>query len=153
VEKLGSLRQADRIQSWVYQIARNAITDFYRRHMPRPGDSVEDVADLGPPDGADNQNRAVGAWLMLMIDRLPQTLRDAVRMYEIEGLPQAEIATRLRISLSGAKSRIQRGRRQLQQSLHGCCRLELDRRGNVIECKPASGDCPAQASCECDEGG
>jgi RNA polymerase sigma-70 factor (ECF subfamily) len=150
VEKIGSLRHAGRIESWVYQIARNTVADFYRRRTPRPADAVEDVVSSHREHGG-NQNRAVGAWLSLMIGRLPETLRDAVRMYEIEGLSQSEIAKRLNVSLSGAKSRVQRGRHQLEELLLGSCQLELDRRGNVIACKAADAAGCAQVSCECDD--
>jgi RNA polymerase sigma-70 factor (ECF subfamily) len=40
------------------------------------------------------------------------------------------------ISLSGAKSRVQRGREQLKQMLHECCTFKFDRRGKVIDCTP-----------------
>ena len=43
IEKIGSLRQADRIESWVYQTTRNAIADFYRRRTPQPATPVEGV--------------------------------------------------------------------------------------------------------------
>lgn len=150
-ENIDSLRQAGRVESWVYQIARNAVTDFYRRRGPFPADAVEEVADprIDPRSGA-NQNRVVGAWLSQAIDELPNTLRDAVRMYELDGLSQAEIADRLGLSLPGAKSRVQRGRRQLEKLLHENCQLELDRRGNVIACKAALDAQCARSACACD---
>jgi RNA polymerase sigma-70 factor, ECF subfamily len=149
VEKIGSLRDATRIESWVYQIARNAIVDYYRRRTPQPSDPVEEAALACPSPQDDNLNRSVAAWLSSTIARLPETMREAVRLYELEGVSQGEIAKRLGISLSGAKSRIQRGRRQLEKLLHGCCQLELDRRGNVIACQPANADACAQVSCDC----
>jgi RNA polymerase sigma-70 factor (ECF subfamily) len=143
LEKISSLRNTERLESWVYQIARNAIADFYRRASPRPGRPVEDIAGNVAVQPANNNNHAVGAWLSAAIDRLPKTLREAVRMYEIEGQSQDKIARTLQISLSGAKSRIQRGRRRLAELLHNCCQLELDRRGNVLECTPSSdASCP-----------
>jgi RNA polymerase sigma-70 factor (ECF subfamily) len=72
-------------------------------------------------------------------------------MYEMEGLSQSEIANQLNVSLSGAKSRVQRGRRQLEQLLRGSCDLETDSRGNVIGCKTANPTGCEQALCECDE--
>ena len=71
-----------------------------------------------------------------MIHDLPDPYREAVRLTEIEGLTQAELARRLGISLSGAKSRVQRGRAQLKEQLIECCRFEFDRRGAVIDCEP-----------------
>jgi RNA polymerase sigma-70 factor (ECF subfamily) len=152
VEKIAGLRQADRIESWVYQIARNAVADFHRRRIVRPADTVEEVADPQGDNRGCNQNRGVAAWLSKMIDTLPATVQVAVRMYEVEGLSQAEIANRLNLSLSGAKSRVQRGRQQLEELLQNSCELELDRRGNVIECKAAEHERCAQTSCDCDDG-
>ena len=155
VEKIGSLREAGRVESWVYQVARNAIADFYRRRASRPDGyvdgAVEGVVDVHGENDAGNQNHAVGAWLSLMIGGLPNTLREAVCMYEIDGRSQAEIAKHLGISLSGAKSRVQRGRRQLEELLLGSCQFELDRRGNVLACKPANLDDCADVSCECND--
>lgn len=151
-EKIGSLQQSGRMESWVYQIARNAVADFYRRRVPRPAEAVEDVVDpIDDPETSENPNRGVAAWLLLMIDKLPNTARDAVRMYEIEGIPQAEIAKRLHISLSGAKSRVQRGRQQLEELLRDSCKLEIDRRGNVIACTPAKDVQCGQVACACDQ--
>jgi RNA polymerase sigma-70 factor (ECF subfamily) len=86
-----------------------------------------------------------------MIDVLPQTLRDAVRMYEIDGVSQAEIASRLGISLSGAKSRVQSGRRRLEEILQSSYEFQVDRRGNTIACTPANDGGCGQASCESDD--
>jgi RNA polymerase sigma-70 factor (ECF subfamily) len=148
VENRRSLRDAERLQSWLYQIARNALVDFYRRrakHAPQSADVAPDVAEV---EAHGNQNFVIGRWLLQAIEQLPDTLRDAVRMYEVEGLPQSEIGERLGLSLSGAKSRIQRGREKLEQMLDKCCTLERDRRGNVIECKPSSADSCVEP-CEC----
>ncbi len=149
IEKTSSLRQSDRIESWVYQTARNAIVDFYRRRTPQPADSVEDVVAQYLENSNENLNHAVGAWLSAMTGKLPDKLRDAVRMYEVDGLSQLEIAKRLKISVSGAKSRVQRGRRELEVLLRGCCQLEIDTRGNVIGCTPMSHNCCTKVSCEC----
>lgn len=78
-----------------------------------------------------------------MIDNLPEPYREAVVLTELEGLTQKELAGRLGISLSGAKSRVQRGRQQLKEMLFDCCRFEFDRRGGVVDCEPRSkSDCP-----------
>jgi RNA polymerase sigma-70 factor (ECF subfamily) len=77
-----------------------------------------------------------------MIYSLPEPYRDALVLTEFEGLTQKELAERLGISLSGAKSRVQRGREKLKEMLFDCCRFEFDRRGRMIECQPrAKGSC------------
>ena len=47
---------------------------------------------------------------------------------------QIQIAEKLGISLSGTKSRIQRGRQQLKDLLLNSCQIETDRFGNVTSC-------------------
>jgi RNA polymerase sigma-70 factor (ECF subfamily) len=71
-----------------------------------------------------------------LIGQLPETYREAVRLSEIEGLSQQAVAERLELSLSGGKSRIQRGRAMLREVLDQCCHFEFDRRGNLVEVDP-----------------
>lgn len=149
VENRSSLRDAERIQSWVYQIARNSLVDFYRRRDKLAAQPVDDALEVIEPEPTSNQNLVIGRWLMLVVEQLPETLRDAVRMYEIEGMSQIEIAERLGLSLSGAKSRVQRGRQQLEELLQQCCALDRDRRGNIIECKPNRADSCIKPACDC----
>jgi RNA polymerase sigma-70 factor (ECF subfamily) len=51
-------------------------------------------------------------------------------------MSQQEVADRLGLSLSGAKSRIQRGRAMLKDVLDLCCRFEFDRQGGIVNCDP-----------------
>ena len=62
-----------------------------------------------------------------MIERLSEKYRQAVVLVDLEGLTQQEV------SLSGMKSRVQRGRRQLKGMLEACCTIELDRRRGVTD--------------------
>jgi RNA polymerase sigma-70 factor (ECF subfamily) len=51
------------------------------------------------------------------------------------------VAEELGLSLSGAKSRVQRARRKLRAALLSCCRFELDRFGNVLDWHPKGSAC------------
>jgi RNA polymerase sigma-70 factor (ECF subfamily) len=53
------------------------------------------------------------------------------------------------ISLSGMKSRVQRGRLHLRRLLDECCHLALDVRGRVVECEPRPGGKRPPSSYEC----
>jgi RNA polymerase sigma-70 factor, ECF subfamily len=93
-------------------------------------ESVSD-ADQEPPSGCPSLG-----WLDGMIQTLPDGYRQAVQMAEVEYRSQQEVAGRLGLSLSGAKSRIQRGRAMLKDVLQRCCSFELDARGQVMGCDP-----------------
>ena len=44
-------------------------------------------------------------------------------------------------SVSGMKSRVQRGRRRLRERLTACCQIQVDRGGSVADYRPKSGAC------------
>jgi RNA polymerase sigma-70 factor, ECF subfamily len=131
---VGTLHEADRLAAWVYRIARNVVHDHHRKAA---GGAVA-LADADPVDDADGSLSRAGCrgcdWLDEMVAALPDGYREAVRMSEVEGLPQQEVADRLGLSLSGAKSRVQRGRAMLKGVLEQCCHFEFDGRGNMMDC-------------------
>jgi RNA polymerase sigma-70 factor (ECF subfamily) len=126
--RLGSLRETEKLQGWLYRIARNAIVDHYRSQRPLP--------TLLPADAEPSRcELEVRASIATLIEELDPKYREAIRLHEYEGLTQAQIAKRLHISLSGVKSRVQRGREQLKQLLLECCRFKTDRYGNIVDCE------------------
>lgn len=141
-QRLGTLRGEEKIEAWVCQIARNAIVDHYR--TIRPADELPDYLPQPPDDAADEAEKAaLLAAFRRMITQLPEPYRQAVQLTEMEGLTQQELATRLGISLSGAKSRVQRGRAMLKDMLLECCRFEFDRRGGIVGCeRREKAECP-----------
>ncbi len=54
-------------------------------------------------------------------------------MSELEGMTQAQVAERLGLSLSGAKSRVQRGRAIAKRMLDECCLFHRDAAGRVSD--------------------
>jgi RNA polymerase sigma-70 factor (ECF subfamily) len=128
---LPSLAEEERLGAWTFRVARNVVAAHFRR--PRAQGELDD-SSLAEPECADgNLNREVEGWLRGMLAALPSEYREAVELAELQGLTSSEIAARLGLSVSGAKSRVQRGREQLGALLANCCHLEFDRRGNVVD--------------------
>ncbi len=133
----GEIRRPEAIGAWVYEIARNAIADHYRSAPVRREVAAGTVLDEGsepPPEPepeSDASRELASCCIAPLLQRLPQLHREALTLTEIEGLTQAEAAERAGVSLSGMKSRVQRGRRQLRGLLTDCCEIDLDRRRGV----------------------
>jgi RNA polymerase sigma-70 factor (ECF subfamily) len=148
---LPGLRDEQRFGPWVYRVARHAIIDHARaraRHAPWPGDAPTPPEDLATPpaDTTDDDAvaREVARYTALFVAWLPSPYREALTLTELEGLTQREAALMLGISLSGMKSRVQRGRLKLRMALEDCCHIGLDARRRVIACEPRSdGKLPA----------
>jgi len=122
-----TLQDQDRLAAWVQRVARNVLVDHRRRLDPQSGEAL-DPAD--EPDAEDVQATVAG-WLRSYVSELPDTYREAVELHELEGLTHAEIAARTGLSVSGVKSRVQRGRERLRAALLQCCAFEFDRLGGL----------------------
>lgn len=124
---LHTVKSHGSLTAWLYRIAANAIVDHYRSQ--KPWDELDD--QLAAPRAERNYAAELATCLQPLISDLPETYRSALVLSELEGLPQKEVANRLGISLSGAKSRVQRGRDKLRQRLLDCCDIEIARSGIV----------------------
>jgi RNA polymerase sigma-70 factor (ECF subfamily) len=136
------------MEKWIYRVTRNLIIDHYRtrRRHEELGEEIESLE--GPAEFEDDPAARIAFSLRDSVDELPEPYREALVLTEYEGLTQAELAARAGISLSGAKSRVQRAREKLKDLLLDCCHFELDRLGGIIDyhrrccrCKAASKPC------------
>ena len=128
---VASLRERNKIKGWIYQISRNAIIDHYR--SKKKSEPLPEGLEVPEIDAGDQARQEIERCILPMIRNLPEKYRQAVMLYEIEGLAQKKVAKRLQISLSGAKSRVQRGRAMIKDMLTACCRFEFDRRGAMVD--------------------
>lgn len=149
------LREGDRFGSWLAAMVRNAVADQLRarqRHPIVPGSAgtALEAAGTGPDEPDDTARKNLIAALRPFVDRLPAIYREVITLSELEDVPHAEIARRLAISVSGVKSRVQRGREQLHKMLTDCCAISVDARGGVVDCVPkqpnADPDCRSPRS-------
>ncbi|MFD4434170.1 sigma-70 family RNA polymerase sigma factor [Nocardia sp. NPDC058497] len=148
-KRLDDLRDQDRLLGWMYAITRNAITDYYRsapRRRELPVDAVPDNPSTseGEPDEA--AAKELASCLVPMLSGLPAEQAAAVQMVDLDGHTHAAAASAAGISVSGMKSRVQRGRAALQARLHACCQISRDRTGHVHDYRPRSGECACGAT-------
>jgi RNA polymerase sigma-70 factor (ECF subfamily) len=144
--KIDSLKDPRRVVSWLFQITRHAIIDYYRatQHLRETPagltvdlEAMHRALPLKERDTDSGQPRTeLAGCLRPMIAKLSTPYREAVMLVELEGLTQQNAAKRLGLSVSGMKSRIQRGRTQLRRMLEECCLIELDRRRGIADYAP-----------------
>ena len=132
---IGRLRETTKLHSWVYQITRNAIIDHYRkRRTDLSLDALPADFDIARDDlpEADAEREEIMACLSPMVERLPNDYQRALVMSDVQGITQAKVAGELNLSLSGAKSRVQRARGKMKDMLLECCHMEFDSLGRVV---------------------
>jgi RNA polymerase sigma-70 factor, ECF subfamily len=114
-------------RAWLYQITRNALNDYFREGQRNISLDESQVEAMHQPE--QELYQLLAPLLPAMIRMLPPKYAVPLQMSDIEEIPQQEIANRLGLSLSGAKSRIQRGREKLRALFFECLYLELDHQG------------------------
>ncbi len=142
---LPQLRDEDRFTSWLFQIARNSVADHMRtraRHPIPDGDAEQEPAAEVDEDDRDTARQLAGC-VSMFVAQLPSPYREAITLVELEGRTMKEAAEMVGISVSGMKSRVQRGRAQLRDLFDRCCEIALDVRGKPTDFTPR-----AQPSCK-----
>jgi len=128
---ISELKSTRQMTSWLFATARNAVVDHYRSRGRKYELHAERAAaeDLTP-----TLNRELATCLTPMLSQLPAHDRDVLKL-SLSGMSLNEISRHLKLSLTCAKSRAQRGRKRLKSLLLNCCHVQTDRRGNVLEVK------------------
>ena len=143
---LGDLEDGEKLEAWLFQVTRRALADHFRNRSGkrRPAVLPEDLAEKAVPTDLSTE---VASWLDPMMSLISEEDREALRLTDLEGLSQNDLAARLGLSVTGARSRVQRARARLKRALLDCCHIEMDRLGNPIDytkrrsaCGPCS--CP-----------
>ncbi len=127
--KIDTLKEKDKIVSWIYQITRNEINTYFRKTKQ----TTEDNSLVELEEIEENFTVEFSKCVNPMIDALPDKYKQAIVLSEIEGVSQKDLAKTLEISYSGAKSRVQRGREMLKNLLQQCCSVSSDKYGNITE--------------------
>jgi RNA polymerase sigma-70 factor (ECF subfamily) len=140
---LGDLRDDERFGPWVYRVARSAIAENRRARARHP-------LAAGEPGDDGSVAREVATYLAPFIAMLPSPYREALTLTELEGVTQRDAAEMMGVSVSGMKSRVQRGREKLRKMLEDCCEIALDARGRVIGCERRPDGRPPTGCCDCE---
>jgi RNA polymerase sigma-70 factor (ECF subfamily) len=140
---LPGLKDEERFTSWLFQIARNAVADHQRIRARHPLPDAPAGPELAAEPAEDDREtaRSLACCISMFVARLPSPYREAVTLVELEGLTVREAAEMVGVSVSGMKSRVQRGRAQLRQMFDECCEIALDARGKVIDYTPRPRSC------------
>jgi RNA polymerase sigma-70 factor, ECF subfamily len=112
--RLDELRDIDRFRAWFYIVLLNVHRSrhrrrFWRRLLPLADAGVEPSRDGGAEgiEGAQRMARALAT--------LPPEQREAIVLFELEGLTLEEVSALQRTSIPAVKSRLVRARARLRR--------------------------------------
>ena len=143
------LSDDSRFGPWVYSVARNAVIDRLRKKQPVTG--TVDLEAIAARDDQESEQALLNC-VTPFVARLPEAYRHAITLVELQGLTQTDAAKIAGISVSGMKSRVQRGRRMLRGMFEECCSLKIDARGRVTDAERHDGGSAGPCATPCEGG-
>ncbi|MBR2572686.1 MAG: sigma-70 family RNA polymerase sigma factor [Clostridia bacterium] len=121
---LGSFKGQSTFSTWVYRVTMNACLDELRRRKVRTASSLDVLLDNGwAPTSEDDtpEKYSIAAdqrrYLQKAIASLPEDMRAAIVLRDVQGFSYDEIARVLDANVGTIKSRISRGREKLREIL------------------------------------
>lgn len=126
-EKIGSFEARSQLGTWLYRIATNEA--LMRRRQARPQEPCDPTTGAQPPDNypglaspsTDPVHAALGSELRAHLGQammaLPETLRIAFVLRDLQGFSTEETAAALAVNASTVKVRLHRARRRLRTLL------------------------------------
>src|SRR5262249_39857678 len=145
---IDTLRTQERLTSWIYQITRNAIADYYRAQ--RPTAELAETIPVTDEQAVDDAVRELSPCVAAMVAALPEVYREALHLTEYQGLSQKALSERLGIAFSGAKSRVQRARAKIKEQLLECCHFQFDHAGRIIDYQSRRACCANEEHSACE---
>lgn len=137
---LKNLRDPAKLQAWIFSIAHHICLDYFRQQGKSPsashGSPTEEIASAAAPTVQKQLEQGqMRSCVFGLVGRLPETLRSALILSDVNEFSQKEIAEILEISLENVKIRLHRARKKLKALLEEHCVFEVDER-NVLTCQP-----------------
>ena len=133
------LNRKEKLQSWIYTIARNSIVDYYRSNTTQKSIAIEDdISESFSDDEYNDTTKGLDCCLINFVDQLPEEYRNVILDVEMNGLKQKDLTEKYGLAYSSIRSRVQRGRDKLKQLLLECCNIQWDTRGNILDVQSRS---------------
>lgn len=129
-DSIEKLNDENKLEPWLFKIAKFTIIDFYRSRKPVPLPAA--AASKSRMEEDLHVSRGVQA-VSEIINTLPEKYAPIVRMFKIEKMTAKEISGKTGLSVSSVKSRLFRGNAMLSEKLKTCCDIHYDRDGNICD--------------------
>lgn len=139
--KLPTLKSSEALSGWVYTIAKNVIIDHHRKSKTQQKMTKDVQSFFYDEDDQELSADYCEECLQPFIEELPSEFKEAIMATDLGSLTQKEYAEQIGLSYSGLKSRVQRGRQQLNELFVNCCSqrdLVKQKMGKKLPC-----GCPA----------
>nr|WP_321222353.1 sigma-70 family RNA polymerase sigma factor [uncultured Psychroserpens sp.] len=134
--KLNTLKNDDKVKSWLFSIARYTVLDYFRQR-----NLVYETTDEDFVFEDHKLEHTKADCLRGIIKSLPKKYRDPLFLSDIKGVKQTLVSKQLNLPLPTVKSQIQRGRKLIAQGFIECCDFKVNDDGYLFGELKEKADC------------
>ncbi len=135
LQSLATVRDPEKLSSWIFRIAANLCQDYFRTARRNPLSYDDNPAGEWPGEGSLEQQieqYQLTLWVQELIKLLPEPQRQVIFLCDIKQESYREAADLLGISLENLKVRLHRARKQLKAIMEEKRRSTLRSSGQVL---------------------
>jgi len=129
--KIHQLKHISKLTSWIYQITRNSIIDYFRKVKDK-SISITGI-DIPEKDTNNFEYSNLTNCINQKIENLSSQHKEAIILTSFKNYSQKELAEYLKISYSGTKSRVQKAKEILKENILNCPNVESDNTGKLLD--------------------
>ncbi len=140
--KIDTLKDHDKIGSWLFRIAYRLCMDHFRKESRNPSEEIVDFQGMNASDDSTTERKMEQHQMSVCVQNqmllLPENYRTVIWLFDVLGFTLKEIADILELSVENVKIRLHRARKKFKSILNQKCSFEKDER-NVLVCEPKDG--------------
>ena len=140
--KIDTLKDHDKIGSWLFRIAYRQCMDHFRKESRNPSEEIADFRGMNTSDSSTTERKLEQRQMSVCVQNqvllLPENYRTVIWLFDVLGFTLKEIADILELSVENVKIRLHRARKKFKSILNQKCSFEKDER-NVLVCEPKDG--------------
>ncbi len=140
--KIDTLKDHDKIGSWLFRIAYRQCMDHFRKESRDPQKEIVDFRGVKTSDYSTTERKLEQHQMSVCVQNqmllLPENYRTVIWLFDVLGFTLKEIADILELSVENVKIRLHRARKKFKTILNQKCSFEKDER-NVLVCEPKNG--------------
>ena len=140
--KIDTLKDHDKIGSWLFRIAYRLCMDHFRKESRNPSEEIVDFRGMNASDDSTTERKMEQHQMSVCVQNqmrlLPENYRTVIWLFDVLGFTLKELADILELSVENVKIRLHRARKKFKSILNQKCSFEKDER-NVLVCEPKDG--------------
>jgi len=133
-----SLKEKEKIQSWLYKIASNTITDYFRKKRPLNIENEDMFFEEKVEQSVLNE---LSCCLQTLISKLPQNQKEVLEAVYFKEQSLVEYSANNNLNISTVKSYSKRGKAKLKSVFNECCSFDRNQKEQIVDYKYKKESC------------